>query len=202
MKKLNFLAEKGHTDLVLDMVHSLLERKAKRSSEPIGLPEDWVTLLSSIRPEKPLNIINMVYTDFLNWKSSTNGKIYTDFYNNFKWKNGVRWGISRTHLCQSDSFQENVPCEDYVVETTQIQRLSRNYGPPPAYSERQKISISKLESLAQYVKNAKIPRKNLPFYINLPVDGFPLAIKELKDKLLSLDTETKLTKSNAKKSGK
>ena len=174
------------------MVHSLVERKAKRKSSPIGVPDDWINLLKEIRPAKPVHIINMVFSDFIDWKTSANGKLYSDFYNSFKWKEGVRWGITRNHLCQSNSFDANDICEDYEVDATRMKFLSTKYSPPRAYRDRQTISLSKLESLVQYVKNAKIPRKHLLFYLNLPVDGFPLAIKELKSKLASLDTE-KLT---------
>ena len=184
-----FASEKGHTDLIVDMVHSLVERKAKRKNSPIGIPDDWVALLKEIRPSNPVNVINMVHSDFINWKTSANGKLYTDFYNNFKWKEGVRWGITRNRLCQSNSFSTDEICVDYEVEATRMKSLSMKYSPPRAYTDRQTISLSKFESLAQYVKNAKIPRKHLLFYLNLPVDGFPRAIKELKSKLSSLDTE-------------
>ena len=141
--------EQGHTDLVLDLAHSLIERMARKKNPPqVGVPQDWIEIAKSVRPQQPFNVIEMEYSDFQNWKTSNaNGKEYSDFFPKFKWKEGCRWGITRTSLCQSDTFNNEDSCIRQKIPENEMRKLALNYGPPRAYSKRLEISVSKLESL-------------------------------------------------------
>ena len=176
------IVEKGHTDLVLDMAHSLMERAAQKRNVPqIAVPNDWISLAKGLRPNQPFNVVELLYTDFLNWRSSNaNGKLYSDFFPEFKWSLGVRWGITRHSLCQSESFDSNSPCTTYGVDAFMFYKMSRKYGPSKAYSKRPSISVTKLESLMKYLNNAKISRIHLAFYYNLPVTGNDKVVNSLK----------------------
>ena len=177
-----YVVEKGHTDLVLDMAHSLLERAARKQNAPqIAVPNDWIKLATQVRPKQPFQVKQMVFSDFLDWRASkAKGKLYTDSFTEFKWKEGSRWEISRHSLCQSNDFNEHQSCDAFYVDATYFNQLSRKYGPPNAYKQPLSISVSKLESLMKYLNNAKIPRIYLPFYYNLRVDGDSKIISELK----------------------
>ena len=169
-----------------------MERKARVKNAPqIGVPLDWVNIAKSVRPEQPFIVIEMTYNDFQDWKTSNapTGKQYSDFFPNFKWKEGNRWGITRNSLCQSHDIYLERECKVVKILDYEMRKLSSKYGPPQAYERRLGISLSKFESLLKYIHNAKIPRKHIQFFYDLPVSGQLAAVNELKETLRRRDIE-------------
>ena len=181
--------------MILDMAHSLMERKAKRRNAPqIAVPSDWIDIARTVRPDQPFVVIEMTYSDFKDWKISNapKGKLYADCFPNFKWKEGNRWGITRNSLCQNDSVNLEGGCRITKIPDYEMRRLSLKYGPPQAYNSRLKISVSKFESVLKYISNSKIPHRYVKFYYDLPVSGDDKIVRELKQTLRKWDDENVL----------
>lgn len=62
----------GHTHMESDSDHSIIEKKKKKFNGPIEHPHDWSILIKQCGKNKPMNVIEMVTEDFINFS-----KLYT-----------------------------------------------------------------------------------------------------------------------------
>lgn len=58
--------ERGHTQMEVDSIHSLVERKLKR--QPIYVPQNYVDVIASCRPSRPVNVKYVRYSFFKDFK--------------------------------------------------------------------------------------------------------------------------------------
>ena len=59
--------ERGHTQMEVDSIHSLVERKLKR--RPIYVPQNYVDVIASCRPSRPVNVKYVLHPFFKDMKS-------------------------------------------------------------------------------------------------------------------------------------
>lgn len=167
-----YFPEVGHTDLILDMAHSTIDEKVRRS-QSISHPDEWKQLIKTCRPKQPFKVRELKREEIINWHYKPKSGNFSSKIPLMKWSEGVSWRFSRGIMY----VRANFPSFSARGFSYDFQQLSETYSPPIAYPEPLPISFEKKVELLELIKEARIPIAYLNFYLSLPSKAPPNAQK-------------------------
>ncbi|XP_072391070.1 uncharacterized protein [Diabrotica undecimpunctata] len=158
----------GHTHMEVDVAHSMIEKKKKRSHIEIFLPHDWYQLVRSTSSK--FEVVEMARKDFFDFASLLKGPLVSrkkdDQGEPFRWHD-VQWLHYRKENNGKIFFKKSLNTEEPFKEISFIRRNGLgNLVPPLKYKADVPINKEKKKDLLDLLP--LIPTTFHGFYENLP----------------------------------
>lgn len=171
---LKFL-ETGHTQMEVDSIHAVIERRKK--AVEIQIPDDWLNVIRSARASRPYVVDELSYSDFLDFKKYSKEIIRTAKIdsngNKIKW-NDIRWLKYDTSSPDVIFYNYSFAARDFKM--IKLGGHTRSSGqlessePPPCYEAPTPVSVLKKKDLLQLCQKRLIKPQHHQFYADLTTD--------------------------------
>lgn len=162
---------KGHSQNEGDNVHSIIEKKIKRSlkSGPIYVPDQYITLIRTAKNTHPFEVVEMSHKDFMDLKdlSTQYGSNFSkDILNNTILMNDIK--MIKIEKCHPTSFFCKTSYKDTAYKEVHVNRNKRNDNPVniktitlrPLYTNRIPLDAKKKASILSLFKINKKTKQN------------------------------------------